>query len=283
MKFKILKNVLLFCVLASLILSACGVAAPSTTASNTATCTSDASLRIISDLNFRLALDGPDGLVARFEKTEGKTVCVDYLSGQEAQRVKSQILSKETDSFTGTDYHAMIFDSSILAEGLNDQVFPGKTYPGILLRKDVAHRLGLQPGQILTQEQYAQYMESGQLKMITASALVDTASMLTFFNTLSGYYGPYNQLTLDQVQDAGARSFGQRIYNFYTKSSSNPIQLAFEDTLSGQNLYDDVVCFCRGELIVFWITWIRKSVIGIIRIVGKFLLDDFHIFIKLID
>lgn len=202
-----------------------------------------ADLHIVSDFNFRLALEGPDGLIARFEKAEGKKVWVDYVGGQEAQRIKSQILSKKSDSFTETDYHAIIFDSSILAENLSDQVFPGKTYPGIWLRKDVADRLGLQPGQILTQEQYAQYMESGQLKMITASALVDTAASLTFFNTLSGYYGPYNQLTLEQVQDVNARAFGKRIYDNYEKSSSNPIQLAVNDSISGQNLYDGVVGF----------------------------------------
>jgi len=224
---------------------ACGnsVPTPSTTTGVVSSCTGSENLRILSDLNTRLILDGSDGLVARFEKAEGKKVCVDYVGGPEAQRIKSQILSKKSDSFTGTDYHAMIFDSAIYAENLSDQVYPGQTYPGIWLRKDSADRFGLEPGQILTQEQYAQYMESGQLKMITASAIVDTAASLTFFNTLSGYYGPYNQLTLEQVQDEGARAFGKRIYDHYTKSSSNPIQLAFNDTMSGQNLYDGVVGF----------------------------------------
>jgi len=229
----------------ALAVSACGksVPTPPTTTGVVSSCSGSESLRILSDLNARLILEGPDGLVARFEKAEGKKVCVDYIGGPEAQRIKSQILSKKSDSFTGTDYHAMIFDSAIYAENLIDQVYPGQTYPGIWLRKDSADRLGLKPGQILTQEQYARYMENGQLKMITASAIVDTSASLTFFNTLSGYYGPYNQLTLEQVQDEGAIEFGKRIYDHYSKSPSNPIQLAFSDTMSGQNLYDGVVGF----------------------------------------
>ena len=241
MKFKNLA----FAVLALiLVATACGGTGASPSSSNTqeSNCSGYEDLRIVSDTNGALYLDGKDGLVTQFEKAENKSICVDYVGGPEAQRIKADILSKKADNFSDTDYHAMIFDSAIYAENLSDQVFFGKTYPGIWLRKDVSEKLGLQPGQILTQEQYAKYMEGG-LKMITASALINTAASLTFFNTMSGYYGPYNQLTLEQVQDEGARAFGQRIYNYYTKSNSDPIKLAFDDNISGQNLYDGVVAF----------------------------------------
>lgn len=219
--------------------TACGGPQPEVTKSS---CKGTEDLRIQSDTNARLYLDGSDGLISKFEKAAGKSLCVDYASGSEAQRIKTQILSKTPETFLSTDYHAMIFDSAIYAEGLSDQVFLGKSYPGIWIRKDSVDKFGLVAGQILTQDQYALLMENG-LKMITASALIDTAASLTFFNTMSGYYGPYNQLTIDQVQNEGARNFGKRIYDYYTKSNSDPVKLAFDDAMSSQNLYDGVVAF----------------------------------------
>lgn len=236
----------LFALFAFLLVFVTACAPASSQGSQPADC-NNADLTVVSGSNARLFLedqhDGTKGLLSQFKDKSGLNVCIQPMGGPEAVNLKASLLSKSPADFRPGDPAAFIFDSNMYADGLNDQTYVGNTLVGIWLHESTVTRENLTKGLPLSMEQYASMMENGQLKIVTAPAYVSTPASIMFFQTLSSYYGPNNQLSIDQVQDQAAIDYGKKIYDHYVRSAastSDAIKMVVGDT---QNLYDGVVAF----------------------------------------
>ncbi|KKT72867.1 MAG: hypothetical protein UW68_C0022G0005 [Candidatus Collierbacteria bacterium GW2011_GWB1_44_6] len=242
--------------------------------------------------------DGTKGLLSLFKEKTGLTVCAYLMEASEAVELKASLLSKAPADFLSGQPMAFMFDSNLFADGLNEQAFVGNSVVGVWLKESSVNRLGLQKGTPLSMAQYANLMETGQLKIVTAPAYVSTPALMMFFQTLSSFYGPYNQLSIDQVQNQEAIDYGKRIYDHYVRSetsSSAAIDMVLNDT---QGLFDGVVGYessflgkgginaGRGEPFVFFYfdpSVISTVTLGRLQLEGTTYLEAYKLFSQFVS